>query len=148
MERNLYAPPAAPVADPLESLEDRPARVAWAVWLLWVSVAIGVIAPILQFTVLFSFSTVIYMLAVNLVRNAVAAWLILKTGERRNWARILVLVWVLLGVGLIVYRWQVYIGSFKASSLLGAATWVTKLALDCTAVALLFTPAANRWFKQ
>ena len=148
MERNLYAPPAAPVADPLESLEDRPARVAWAVWLLWVSVAIGVIAPILQFTVLFSFSTVIYMLAVNLVRNAVAAWLILKTGERRNWARILVLVWVLLGIGLIVYRWQVYIGSFKASSLLGAATWVTKLALDCTAVALLFTPAANRWFKQ
>ena len=148
MERNLYAPPAAPVADPLESLEDRPARVAWALWLLWVSVAIGVIAPILQFTVLFSFSTVIYMLAVNLVRNAVAAWLILKTGERRNWARILVLAWVLVGIGLIAYRWQVYIGRFKASSLLGAAAWISKLALDWTAVVLLFTPTANRWFKQ
>jgi hypothetical protein len=32
--------------------------------------------------------------------------------------------------------------------LLGAATWISKLALDWTAVVLLFTPTANRWFKQ
>jgi hypothetical protein len=148
MERNLYAPPAAPVADPVETVGDRPAQVAWAVWLLWVSVTIGVMASVLQVTVLFSINIVIYILAVNLARSAVAAWLILKTGEGRNWARILLLVGVLLNLGLIAYRWQVYIGSFKASSLLGAATWISKLALDWTAVVLLFTPTANRWFKQ
>lgn len=147
MDRNLYAPPAAPVADPVETLGERPPQVAWAVWLLWVSVAIGVIAPVVQVIQVFSIESVVFILAVNVVRNAVAAWLVLKTSEGRNWARILGSLWVLIAIGVIAYRWPAYFGTLKAGSPLGVATWA-KLALDCPAVALLFTPAANRWFKQ
>ena len=42
MDRNLYAPPAATVADPVEVAVDRPKEVTWAMYCIWVSVAIGV----------------------------------------------------------------------------------------------------------
>ena len=44
MERNLYSPPAAPVADPVETeaaTGERPAQVTWALRLLWASVVLG-----------------------------------------------------------------------------------------------------------
>jgi hypothetical protein len=148
MERNLYEPPAAPVADPAETFGDRPAQVAWAVWLMWVSVAVGVISTVVQYTGVFNLYMVVLVLAGSAGRTAIAAWLILKTSARRNWARILLLLWFLYAIGVIVWRWQVYIGSFTAGPRLATATWVIKSVLDCVALILLFTPAANRWFKQ
>ena len=44
MERNLYSPPAAPVADPVETEEakgERPKEVTWALRLLWASFVLG-----------------------------------------------------------------------------------------------------------
>jgi hypothetical protein len=147
MERNLYAPPAAPVADPLESLGDRPAQVAWAMWLLWMALGIGLVAPILQSMILFTFGGVLMQLIFNAIRSLVTAWINIKIGQGRNWARMVMLLWTLAVLSLMAYEWRAFQRLLSGDALY----WLppaTKLLLDCTALALLFTPAANRWFKQ
>ena len=150
MERNLYAPPAAPVADPVATLEDRPPRpwqVVWAVWLLWVSFAIGLLAAILQSITLFTFDAVLISLLSNGIRYLFMAWVNIKVSQGRNWARILILLWMLVALATVAFRWREYPGLLKSDSL----DWVpatAKFVLDCVALVLLFTPVANRWFKQ
>jgi hypothetical protein len=149
MERNLYAPPAAPVADPVETLEDRPRpwQVVWAVWLLWVSFAIGLLAAILQSITLFTFEAVLISLLSNGIRYLLTAWVNIKVSQGRNWARILILLWMLVALALVAFRWREYPGLLASASL----DWVpttAKFVLDCVALVLLFTPTANRRFKQ
>lgn len=149
MERNLYAPPATPVADPVEPPEEgaRPRTVAWAMWLLWVSFAIGLLASVLQSMTLFTSYAALISLLSSGIRHIFTALVNIKISQGRNWARILILVWMLAALASVAFQWRAYPGLLRADSL----NWVpatAKFLLDCTALVLLFTPAANRWFKQ
>jgi hypothetical protein len=147
MERNLYAPPAAPVADPTEIRQHRPKLVEWAVWSLWVSVAIGIVTPVLQYTVLFTVGSVLLVLVGNVIRYTLAGWIIIRIGQGRHWARILLVLWDTVGLVSIAYQWQAYRDFYLARPMWLGAAAATKLVLDYTAAVLLFTPPANRWFK-
>jgi hypothetical protein len=147
MERNLYAPPAAPVADPVETRSERPRQVGWAVWLLWISLAGALISSTLDSISLFTFGGVLMPLISRAIRYLVTAWINIKVAEGRNWARILVLLWTLAAVVMVAYEWRSTLEILARHSLTEVLDAV-KLLLDCTTVVLLFTPAANRWFKQ
>jgi hypothetical protein len=115
-------------------------------WLLWISFGVGLVAPILQYIGVITYGAVLAGLAFNMIRYVVTAWINIKIGQGRNWARILVLLWMIIAVALMAYQWRQYLPRFDGDPL----NWLpsdSKIVLDCIALALLFTPSANRWFK-
>src|SRR5436190_902215 len=73
---------------------DRPKKVQNAVTLLYVTLAIGIISAILQTLSHARISRTF----TSLVIFAVMAFLIVNIGQRRNWARVAVLILFLIGV--------------------------------------------------
>jgi hypothetical protein len=146
MERNLYAPPAAAVADPVAPREERPLEVTRAVRLLWISLAIGVIGLLARYLE-FSIGSIVYLLIGEGARCLILTWIILKIAAGRNWARIVVLVALLASLGRTTFNWHYYAQFFTGAHPLTALELAAKALLDLGAACLLFMPRANRWFK-
>jgi hypothetical protein len=147
MERNLYAPPAATVADPVAPREERPLEVVWALRLLWASLAVGVVTVVGPYLLEISVGLLIYLILAGGARYVISVWVILRIASGRNWARILYLVILVAGFGYMALNWQVYAQLFTFRQPLAAASWIAKTLLDIGAACLLFMPRANRWFK-
>jgi hypothetical protein len=150
MERNLYAPPAAPVADPVEAPEDRgrrPIEVTWAVRLLWASLAVGVVGQLWQYLLRLPFGYLIILLVALAIRCVISVWVLYRIANGRNWARLVLLAILLLGLAYIGYNWRVYAAIFNGTLNEALVSTITKTILDIGATGLLFTPAANRWFR-
>jgi hypothetical protein len=147
MERNLYAPPTAAVADPVVPREERPLEVVWALRLLWASLAVGVVTVVGPYLLEISVGLLIYLILAGGARYVISVWVILKIAGGRNWARILYLVVLVAGFGYMALNWQGYAQLFTFRQPLTAASWIAKTLLDIGAACLLFMPRANRWFK-
>jgi hypothetical protein len=147
MERNLYAPPGATVADPVEPREERPIEVTWAVRLMWTSLAVGVITVLGPYLLQISVGLLLYLLIAGGIRYVISAWIILKIARGRNWARFLFLTVFIFGLGSMAVKWQVYSQVITGKNTLTAVTFVAKTLLDIGAACLLFMPRANRWFR-
>jgi hypothetical protein len=147
MERNLYAPPAAAVADPVAPREARPLEVVRAVRLLWISLAIGVIGLIARYLLELSIGLIAYLLISAGARYLISAWIILRIAGGHNWARIVFLVIYLAGLGYMIFNWHSYAQLFTGEQPLTALELAAKTLLDLGAACLLLTPRANRWFK-
>jgi len=147
MERNLYAPPTAAVADPVVPREERPLEVLWAVRLLWISLAVGVIGVLAKYLLEISIGLIVYLLISEGARYLISTWLILRIASGHNWARIVFLVIYVAGLGYMIFNWHSYAQWFTGEHLLYALELVAKTLLDLGAACLLLMPRANRWFK-
>lgn len=147
MERNLYAPPAAPVADPVIAREARPLEVVWALRLLWTSLAVGVATMVGQYVLDLSFGLLIYLIIAGGARYVISVWVVLRIAGGHNWARILYLIVLVAGLGYAAVNWETYAALLTFKYPLASTSSIAKTALDIGAGCLLFMPRANRWFK-
>jgi hypothetical protein len=149
MNRNPYAAPEATVADPVERPGQRPTQVSYAVRLLWVSVAISLIASLLNFQTLQAQAAPLppaTVLLIILISPALLAWITSRVAARRNWARRLFLVLTALGMLLLPLTLHATLAlwwSKPAVGVPGVVNWVLQL----VALGLLFTPRAGAWFR-
>jgi hypothetical protein len=147
MERNVYAPPTAAVADPVAPREERPLEVVWALRLLWTSLAVGIATMVAPYLLDISVGLLIYLIIAGGARYVISVWVILRIAGGHNWARILYLIVLLAGVGYTTVNWQSYAQLVTGKQPLTEAAWIAKALLDMGAACLLFMPRANRWFK-
>ena len=147
MERNLYSPPAAPVADPVETeaaKAERPKEVTWALRLLWASFVLGGIELIQQ---RFLRVSLVLVLLTSGIPYVIVGWILYKIGRGRHWARVTYLVLWLFGIVSMLLFWRVYAANFDGKHSMTAVTRVAETLLDAVGNVLLFVPAANRWFR-
>ena len=149
MSHNPYTPPAATVADveTLTSLE-RPRHVTIAVHLFWITLAIGVPGAIYSLVTgdksgMPRGAQIAFTLIVWAISWGIAIWLLLSVRKGKNWARIVEAVF--LALGLLISFWAARI-MFSAGWYMGS-TYLLQTALNALAVALLFTPSSNAWFR-
>ena len=148
MTHNPYSPPGTAVTDIDSSVPiERPRGVKVAVILCWISLAIAV--PLLfeafDEETQAGLSTT-YLVGVGLFVLALfafAIWVNISIGRARNWARIVYAV--LTGVSLIMAV------ASPSETLAGDGFSVVaellSTAMDVVIVVLLFTPAANAWYR-
>jgi preprotein translocase subunit Sss1 len=122
------------------SVRTRPPAIERAVMLLWVAVAIGVVSSLLSLTMLgASFSG----LLATIIGLAITAFLIIKVGEGRNWARIVLLVLFAIGLVGFVVAGGLSFGVAPFLTLIG----LVQLGIEGYALYLIFTPPGSDWFK-
>jgi len=150
VERNPYAPPAGNVADVEATVPRvRPWQVKSALWLLCLSIALSV--PEIVYDFLYRRSAfgspgadIIAMTIGLVIMLGLASLVSASIWKGWRWGRILYAVVVVMGAISAfeaVPRW------FLRSPYLGVADLLSTLA-DVAAIALLFMPAANAWFRN
>jgi hypothetical protein len=80
------------------------------------------------------------------INGAIMAWLIFKIARGRNWARITYTVLSLLGYASIVMNWSTYLAGYHGD-LEWAGLDVLGTLADIGGIYLMFTRAANAWFR-
>src|SRR4051812_4258347 len=106
MSENPYAAPKAPVSD-IESNEPmtRPRQVVWAIQLLVANYVFGIAMVIVNFSYYENLGSITAFLIGQVIGAMIGAWIYYKIWQGRNWARILLLVFSLLGViGWVIGR--------------------------------------------
>jgi hypothetical protein len=148
MERNPYAPPVSAVADPAEVRGARPKEVTQAVKLLWLSFFLGIGGTFLfqRFDATSAAQWIGVLLGGGLAFGF-WAWVIAKIAKGRNWARILFLVLVILGLVATIFVMPTALALYKAQPLSGVLSLVNFVLEICT-MYLLLTAPAREWFKQ
>jgi hypothetical protein len=149
MSHNPYTPPAAVVAD-VETLTPlaRPRHVTIAVHLLWITLVIGVPGAIYSLvtgenSAMSRGMQIAFSLVVWAISWTIAIWLLLSVRKGKNWARIVEAVF--LGLGLLFAFWAVRL-MFTMGWYMGGI-YLLQTVLNTAAVALLFTPSSNAWFR-
>jgi uncharacterized membrane protein len=143
--RNPYAPPLAPVGDPMRSTPiDRPRQVVLATRLLWAALAISIAKWVLEWESVDTALPVYIAVPSAIVGFVVRAWLTIKIYEGRNWARMTLLVLALLG--LVVFL--VTASRVFARSPTSVFMRIGLTALLLAALGILFTRPASEWFKR
>ena len=146
MDHNPYSPPRTEVAE-FEESAPRPRRVTWAVQCLWIEFLLSVVQAS---KTLFRWQpdegeTILYiMLAFAAVWFSVQAFVIVKLGARRSWARYVFLVTTILSV--VQYLPSLPRDWFTDGLSVGLRAF--QLELDCAALFLVFTSPGKEWFKK
>ena len=150
MDRNLYAPPAAEVADAVKARKKRPREVTWAIILIWgwlvMEGADTLLSSILEL-VNTSFEIVGILLLVVLpaaVPVIIVAWINSRIGAGRRWARIL--AGVLLGASEVYTLKQSHFFPLQGKIAFVSTSQLISLLLAMITLSLLFAPRANHWF--
>ena len=144
MQNDPYAPPSAEVADAVPPPKGSPPRpVAIAVRLLWLSLFLGV--PSLVLVVLRSPSGTATSVGVvlQLALFALAAYLNVCIHRGKNWARVISLIFTLIGLMFLAF-----IPSPSDVSVIEWLLAVASAALDVVAMYLLFSKPGSSWFKS
>jgi hypothetical protein len=159
MAENPYAPPAAEVADvSREASLERPQIVTIGIWLLWLQVLVSIPAPVIT-----AFSSPdegpaarrYFRLVLVLLIIGFMALLTFRAGQGRNWARIGQLILLILRIASLVASYllirrmfpdQGY-SPFSFQEPLQAVLFLLNHLLSFAAVAMLFTPAGNDWYR-
>lgn len=156
-DRNLYAPPAAAVADPVGTRATRPREITWAIILAWAwgGTYLASALPSMAVEFINDGVSIFYILGWLIVPigipAAFIAWITDRIGAGRRWARILACV--LIGIYLVntIRQWPTLLGQLTDKLPLTALLRISLLArlmLAVGTVILLFTPRANQWFKE
>lgn len=146
MSRNPYSPPTASVADPPPPVATpRPREATLAVRLQWLSFALGLGTGLVRQSWGEVMEWVIGLLSIG-IYGAVIAWLILKIGRGRNWARITYTVLLVLSYVSILTSWSTYAVAYRGHPEMIVLDVLDTLA-DIGGLYFMFTKPANAWFR-
>jgi hypothetical protein len=146
MNSNPYAPPKALVTDSqseAEAIHQQPTTVRVAVWLLWVTLAVSVVSSAVRIKGATVAAALNYALGLLIFNAAISIWLNLKIAAGRNWARIVWMVWFLLGATLSAAMFLTVLKQYSWNTL----ARIQGL-LQIVIFVLLLTPKAAHWFKR
>jgi hypothetical protein len=152
MEENRYKPPAAAVADvdPGVPNLERPAVIRYGAWLLWAETLIGLpgfISAILKPPpeVATGITHIVFIVTMTITFGILMlfTWFTWMAWKGRNWARIVHLVFMLLGLAFAYWAVRLMFGKSTYDGVVS----VLQNVMYAVGVALLFTPAANRWYR-
>ena len=147
MARNPYEPPRSPVSDSA-SRGVPPKQVIWSVWLMRISLVVGYASLLLVQDITIEMgdvpaenrtATVGFFFFVLALTALVYLWLIQSVKNGRNWARMVMLVLTVLGIGSML------LGGEEAPPLMRAFS-VLDTVIDVTAMVLLFRAPGSAWF--
>jgi hypothetical protein len=153
---NPYRPPAAAVADvPDAGLLVRPVGVRRSVQLLWFTMALGFVLALID-VLKVGREGPEFWLGLGVAGGAVVVifaiffWIYGAVYAGRNWARIVVLVltivWTIMLLAVVVMlRRMPDVPAATTSELLFNSA---QFAMTLVATVLLFTPAANAWYRD
>jgi hypothetical protein len=152
MSENRYAPPATQVEDVVVGipLPQRPRSVSHGAWMLWASIVIAMpeflydmFNPPPEATpgAAWVFYTVIMLFLLALI--AFGAWTIWMAWKGRNWARIVQLGFLILGLAMAPW---IIPTEFQESTFSGMHIIATML-LNIAGLIFWYTPTANAWYR-
>lgn len=148
MPPDPYKPPSARVdeAEPLPF--ERPFNVTWGIRFLWLEMVISLpgifeslVKPDPTDRTVQAFVTT--FVAVIFVSMLIMAWITVMAWKGRNWARITHLVVLLVGTAASFWL----LPSMPEEAPPYDVAYLLQAALNAVGVALLFTPAANAWYR-
>ena len=122
---------------------EMPKKVQNAVTILYVTLGIGIVRAVMEASANAEMAGVGFLMFVTLVVFAVMVFLIAMIGRGRNWARITLLVFFLLGLPLSILP---LIRSFTNSPISGVLG-LAQVILQIVAIVFLFQQEASAWFK-
>ncbi len=125
-------------------MTERPRQVSTALRLLWTSLGLGLVTSALDWSYVGAVASAGFTVAVLLVVLGLTAFLIVKMGAGRNWARITFLVLFLAGAAPYVPN---LIAMYGRSLLTGTVS-LLQLVLQIVALYLLFTRPGADWFRR
>lgn len=149
MSDSPYTPPKARLEPPSHSDRreiDRPKEVILAIWLVIAGYLLGWLAVFVTWDYQMSLQTPGQLFLGQAFGTVIAAWIYYKIYHGRNWARILFLISVVLGLG--VYLIPV------VTEVLQAVPEVTKIVMiaghliNAAVVWLLFFSPGRHWFNK
>ncbi len=154
-DRNPYAPPASEVADPTTVGPKPPKVVTSAISMIWAWLTVSLATLFLPTAVAlidtpFGVIGLLILAAIPVgIPILIGIWLTTRIGAGRSWARILVCVILAVSTGYLQDERSTLFVLFqgKVSMALIWTSQFAKLLLSIIAITLLFTPAANRWFR-
>jgi hypothetical protein len=126
----------------LPPMKTKPPEIRRATNLLWVSLAVGLVKTSLQWPYLAARASIAFTGFILVFTLAIVGFLVWKIGQGRNWARIVFLVFSVLGFlpFLFVLR-----SEFARSPALGTLS-VLQVGLQLFALLLIFTSPGKEWF--
>jgi FtsH-binding integral membrane protein len=124
--------------------KSRPNKVFNAVTLLWITIAVGVIRSILEFSNLAQMASPSFIIFVQIFTLAILAFFIYMIGKGRNWARITFLVLFITGIPFSILP---MIQSFAVSPISGILG-IGQTTLQIIALVFLFQKPSSDWFKS
>ena len=131
-----------PAAHPLE----RPPQVVLAVKLAWAGIILGLSALAVSWEYYSSLGSTTSMVLGQGFGVLIALWIYYKIYVGRNWARVLYLVLVI--VGLLIFINGAARGAILAAPPIARFSSVLNLALNLAVIWLVFTPPGGAWFKR
>ena len=148
MSDNPYAPPKALVVDHEPTLPTmvRPSQINLALWVAAIGYGVGMIVVLLSWDYYSKFQTVGAFIGGQFFSLVICAWLYYKIYVGRNWARIVLLVFSLIGMAMTVNR--------AVMDLLAAAPTIAKvqmilgLAVNLFVLWRLFLAPGRHWFRR
>ncbi|MEP6570934.1 MAG: hypothetical protein ABJC10_14275 [Acidobacteriota bacterium] len=132
-----------PMIEPITNLE-RPLQATRAVQLLFASLAIGMLRAIFGLTQRVSGAALILAALIVIAVFAILFFLVWKISAGRNWARIILLVLVIINLPFAV---MANVGELKQSLHSGALSIFIETLL-WIGTYLLFTKNSNQWFRK
>jgi len=148
VSENPYAPPRSRVEDaaPAQIQMERPAQVMAAIWLAAIGYGLGLIVIVLTWDYYSRLQTLAAFIGSQFFSFSILIWLYYKIYVGRNWARITLLVFSLLG-GFMT-------ATTVVMDLLAAAPTIAKiqmfvgLGLNAIVIWLLFFSPGRYWFQR
>lgn len=128
----------------MNEVAQKPKSAVLAVKLLWVSLAIGLIPILMDFSVFNNTETLAFTSFILIFTFGLLGFLFAKISAGKNWARVTFLVLFIIGglpgMFLILER-------FSRSSFVGILS-VVQIGLQGYALFLLFTQPGSSWFRK
>ncbi|MCG3123218.1 MAG: hypothetical protein GIKADHBN_01628 [Phycisphaerales bacterium] len=148
MTHNPYAAPEAPLQDPGHEapIRTRPKPIALVLQLAVVNYVIGAVTTVVAWDFFAPMQSIGRASISQLVSLAFATWVYYKIYKGRNWARVLLLTFWIVGVAV----------SFTSTvqNLMSGAPWIVKAQLvlsfgiSLAIICLLFTSPGRDWFRK
>lgn len=126
------------------SLVQKPDAVSLAVKLFWATLAVGLVKVLADFAALSASGPAAAVNFVLIFTFGLIAFLIFKISAGRNWARITMLVFFVIGALPSV---PLILGEFSRSAVIGVLS-VAQLGLQGYALFLVFTRPGSSWFRK
>ena len=127
----------------LRPVKARPPQIAWFIGLQCAGLALGAVKLLLNWRHLIALGSVLLLVLTFCFTIAILSFLIWKVSEGKNWARITVLVFFLIGALSFAFTLR----SEFARSVDLASISIVQVAVQACSLILVFTSPANQWFR-